>query len=106
VPRSVRRSVVAKRERWIGHVKVRHPEISDHLDAVRQGIEAPERIFADAGNPDGVNYYRFGVLPSPYHRLYLKVCVTFDVDADGLMGTLVTAYPTKRFGRGEVQLWP
>jgi hypothetical protein len=85
---------------------VRHPEIASHPDAVKWTIEAPDIIVSDFDNPDGLNYYRFGALPAPYDRLYLKVVVSFRQTGPTIVGDLVTAYPTGRLARGEVQQWP
>ena len=98
--------IVARRQRWEEHVRTRHPEVADHVEAVRVTLEIPDYIVSDVDNPDGLNYYRFGVLPPPYHRLYLKVVVTFQHFESGVVGDLITAYPTGRIARGEVQRWP
>lgn len=101
------RRIVARRDRWEDHLWVRHPEVARHVEAVRLAIEDPDSIRSDADNPDGLNYYRPATLPPPYHRLYLKVCVTFDQQGPNeRLGTVITAYPTKRLGRGEVPRWP
>jgi hypothetical protein len=102
-----RRRIVIGRSRWEGHLQTRHREVFRHLDAVRLSLERPDRVTRDAKNPDGINYYRMAALPPPYHRLYLKVCVSFHrSDHDGPVGGFVTAYPTKGIGRGEEQRWP
>jgi hypothetical protein len=69
-------------------------------------IEAPDIIVSDFDNPDGLNYYRFGALPAPYDRLYLKVVVSFRHVDLSMVGDVITAYPTGRIARGEVQQWP
>jgi hypothetical protein len=98
--------IVARRQRWEEHVRARHPEVAGQVDAVRDTLEAPDYIVSDVDNPDGLNYYRLAVLPSPYHRLYLKVVVTFRRFGSAAVGDVVTAYPTGRIARGEVQWWP
>lgn len=101
------RRIVASRARWIGHLRVRHPEVAAQPDAVRLTLEAPSDIAADLDNPDGLNYYRPAVLLPPHDRLYLKVCISFHRrDRAGPLGEFVAAYPTKRLRRGEVQQWP
>ena len=99
-------SIVARRQRWEEHVRPRHPEVADQVKAVLATLEAPDYIVSDVDNPDGLNYYRFAVLPPPYHRLYLKVVVTFQQFGSNVVGDVITAYPTGRIARGEVQRWP
>lgn len=67
------------------------------MEPVRSTLENPDWIALDADNPDGLTYY----------RLYLKVCVSFHRrDQAGILGKVITAYPTKGLGRGEVVQWP
>ena len=100
------RSIAARRRRWDEHVIARHPEIASHAEAVRATLTAPDFIVTDFDNPDGLNYYRFGVLPPPYSRLYLKVVVSFRGSGSPAVGDVITAYSTGRIARGEVQQWP
>lgn len=100
------RPIAARRRRWEEHIRARHPEIAPHGEAVRATLEAPDFIVADFDNPDGLNYYRLAVLPSPYDRLYLKVVVSFDRVGSTVIGDVITAYPTGQIARGEVQRWP
>jgi hypothetical protein len=103
----VGRRVEAERARWDEHLWLRHPEVARSVESVRSTLEGPDWIALDADNPDGLNYYRFGALPAPRHRLYLKVCVSFHRrDQAGILGKVITAYPTKGLGRGEVVQWP
>ena len=100
------RPVVARRQRWEEHIRARHPEIAPLVEVVRATLEAPDFIVSDFDNPDGLNYYRFGVLPPPYSRLYLKVVVSFRGIGSTAVGDVITAYPTGKIARGEVQQWP
>ncbi len=100
------RPIAARRRRWEEHVRTRHPEIAPHAEAVRATLTAPDFIVSDFDNPDGLNYYRFGALPAPYDRLYLKVVVTFRQAKSTVFGDVITAYPTGKIARGEVQQWP
>jgi hypothetical protein len=100
------RRVVARRDRWEENLRVRHPEVALYEAAVRLTLEAPDYIVSDVDDLDGLNYYRFGVLPSPYDRLYLKVVVTFYRSESTVIGQVITAYPTGRIARGEVKQWP
>ena len=98
--------IVAQRRRWDEHIRNRHPEVADQVEAIRATLEIPDYIVSDVDNPDGLNYYRFGVLPPPYHRLYVKVVVSFQQIGSNVVGEVITAYPTRRIARGEVQRWP
>jgi hypothetical protein len=100
------RPILARRQRWDEHIRARHPEIASLVEAVRATLEAPDFIVSDFDNPDGLNDYRTGVLPPPYDRLYLKVVVTFRQSAFAVIGDVITAYPTGKIARGEVQQWP
>ncbi len=53
-----------------------------------------------------LNDYRFGALPPPYDRLYLKVVVSFRRIGSASIGDVITAYPTGTMARGEVRQWP
>ena len=98
--------IAARTRRWDEHIRDRHPELAAQVEAIRTTLEAPDFIVSDFDNPDGLNYYRFGVLPSPYDRLYLKVVVTYRQRASVMIGDVITAYPTGKIARGEVQQWP
>ncbi len=101
------REIVGRRGRWEAHIHVRHPEIDGHFDAVRGTLERPEIIAIDAVHPERRTYYQRGALPSPYDPLYLKVCVGFYQRGPlGIVGTIITAYPTTRVGNGETREWP
>ncbi|MGH2616749.1 MAG: hypothetical protein ACRDJC_16060 [Thermomicrobiales bacterium] len=100
------RPITARRQRWEEHVRPRHPEVAPHVVGVRATLEAPDFIVSDFDNPDGLNYYRLAVLPSPYDRLYLKVVVSFRRIGSSVIGEVITAYPTGQIARGEVQRWP
>jgi hypothetical protein len=49
-------SIVARRQRWEEHVRARHPEVADQVEAVLASLEAPDYIVSDVDNPDGLNY--------------------------------------------------
>ena len=101
------REVLARFGRWILHIEARHPEVDEHFDAVERVLADPYRVTQDATYHNRLNYYRPSVLPAPYDRLYLKVCVVFyRIGQTGMIGEVVTAYPTTRIRRGEVQQWP
>jgi len=98
--------IAARKRRWEEHIRARHPEIASHVDAVRTTLETPDVIVSDFDNPDGLNYYRFGILPPPFDQLYLKVVVNFYRIDSTVIGDVITAYPTGNIARGEVQQWP
>ncbi len=103
------REVVARRGQWEGHIESRHPEIDKHFDSVRRVIESPELITIDAINSNRENFYCRGTLPAPYDRLLLKICVAYGPGnflGTYQIGEMITAYPTKRIGRGEASRWP
>ena len=103
------RNVVATLGRWEEHIEGGHPEVDEHFAAAQSTVEAPEIVTADAKNQTRENFYRRGVLPPPFDRLYLKVCVAYGpgrVLGAFLIGQVVTAYPTRTIGRGEAQRWP
>ncbi|MBA3642877.1 MAG: hypothetical protein H0W59_02270 [Chloroflexia bacterium] len=103
------REVVARLGQWKGHIEGRHPEVDEHFDSVQRAIERPEQITIDAINSNRENYYCRGALPAPYDRLFLKICVAYR-PGNSLetyqTGEVITAYPTKRIGRGEAPRWP
>ncbi len=103
------RNVVATLGHWENHIEDGHPEVDEHFAAAQLTVEAPEIVTADAKHQNRENYYRRGVLPSPYDRLYLKVCVAYgpgSVLGTFLIGQVVTAYPARAVGRGGAQRWP
>ncbi|MFN8593501.1 MAG: hypothetical protein U0031_18740 [Thermomicrobiales bacterium] len=97
---------MARKARWEEHVRLRHPEVASHFAAVRLTLEAPDVIVSDFDNPHGLNYYRFGALSAPYHRLFLKVVVTFQQIDNAIVGAVITTSPTGRIAHAEVQQWP
>jgi len=61
----------------------------------------------DKTHRNRLNYYRHGALPPPYQRLFLKVCVDFFPNGlTGILGEVITAYPTRRIDPKEAQQWP
>ena len=103
----VHRQILARFGRWVLHIEARHPEVDQHFDAVERVFADPYQVTQDATYRNRLNYYRPNALPAPYDRLYLKVCVAFSGHGlTGMIGEVVTAYPTTRIGRGEVQQWP
>ncbi len=101
-----KREVFAYFGRWVLHIEARHPEVDEHFDAVKRALTDLYRVTLDATYRNRLNYYRPDALPAPYSRLYLKVCVAFSRSGlTGMIGEVVTAYPTTRIGRGELQQW-
>lgn len=102
------RLVIARSDRWTGHIEAKHAELVGRSAEVEATIRQPDFVTFDATYPDRENFYRFGALPHLSH-LYLKVCVGFGpvaISPRDLGGSVITAYPTPDVGRGEVQKWP
>jgi len=76
---------------------------------VRSTVEEPDEIRSDARLQNRESYYRWAILPEPYHRLSLKVCVEFG-PAGALgqesIGIVVTAFPLRRPKAREAHRWP
>ena len=101
------REIVARLGQWVAHIEDRHPELDEHFGSVELTLTDPYRITEDTKHPDRLNYDRAAALPPPFRRLYLKVCVGFRSSGrTSHFGEVITAYPTGRIGRGEVQRWP
>lgn len=104
-----KRNVVATLGHWERHIEGGHPEVDEHFEAAEATIRRPESLTLDAKHANRENFYRRGVLPPPYDKLNLKVCVAYgfaDVFRTIELGQVITAYPTKAVGRGETQRWP
>lgn len=98
------RAIVLQRTRWTEHVLIQHPELAEHVDAIQETIVSPHVLTLDVRWEQGENYYRASALPEPYTRLYLKVCVHFDLD-NSLTGRVITAYLTDRIKSSEEHKW-
>ncbi len=95
--------------RWVGHILVRHGELRGQDAVILSTIEEPDEIRVDIEHPNRECYYRLGVLPEPFNRLFLKVCVEYGPeDAFGreAVGFVVTAFPLRRPKVGEGHKWP
>ena len=105
-------------DRWGREVRLTEACWHDHIlpqRKVLRGLESrvavvladPYRVMSDATSAVRECFYRHGVIPG-YDRLLLKVVVEFRpmTRPEGIIGSVVTAYPTDRFKRGERQLWP
>ena len=85
------RAIVVTEDGW-SHIHAEHAEMQGQEGAV----------------PKRESYHQTGVLPEPYGRRYLKVCVRFAPpdETGAIVGEVVTAYPTPDLTRGETQRWP
>ena len=96
------RDLVLTDERWYGKILLDHPELTDALRAVRSTLTDPEFVNYDKSRDGVENYYRSVIVPPPFGRRLLKICVLFD-GADGLV---LTAYPVYNVNPGEPRKWP
>jgi transcriptional regulator with XRE-family HTH domain len=102
------RVVVATDKRWEEHIVADHEEMDRHYSAAALVIRDPEEIRHDVDRRHRESYYRRGVLPAPYTRLYAKVSVEFGIEGYlgwELVGIVVTAYPLPKPKRGEELKW-
>lgn len=96
------RWIILDADQWIGHVLVRHNQLTDQENAVRATVESPEIVTRDLSDPRREQYYRPSILLPPLDRTYLKVCVDFSMS----IGFIVTAFPVKRVHPKELVRWP
>ena len=100
------RDVVLYDDTWYDKIVAQHPPMDGQLDAVEEAIIRPDRVNFDAQHATGENYYRYGVLPYPFSTFYLKVVVRFQIREGTSMGTVISAYPSRDYGRsGERVKW-
>lgn len=97
------RTIRLTQEAWIEHILVRHDELTDHLEAVRDTLIVPDAVRYSAIRPDEECFYRFGAA-STFPNRYLKVAVRFPTDDNGL-GFVNTAYISRRIPRKEAFKW-
>jgi len=102
------RAIKVTEEQWRRHVPPDHQELIDLEGAVAATLTAPTDVAYDADDGRRDSFYRLGVLPPPYDRLFLKVCVEFALStvSSAPRGFVVTAYPTQRIKQPEVLKWP
>jgi hypothetical protein len=98
------RTLVLEVARWDQHILVQHPELNGHVRHLGETLTSPHIVTFDARWQHGENFYRASALPAPYTRLYLKVCVRFDLD-DPTSGHVITAYLTDRIKSSEERKW-
>lgn len=96
------REIVLLDGRWYGKILLDHPGLTNALRAVANTLTDPEFVNYDKGRDGVENYYRTVVLPSPFGRRLLKVCVLFDAE----FGSVLTAYPVLNTNPGEPRKWP
>lgn len=100
------REVVLYDDTWYDKILVDHPIMDGQLGAVEQSLSDPDRVNYDAQYGSGENYYLYGVLQYPTDVFYLKVVVRYETREGVSMGIVISAYPTRNYGRvGERVNW-
>lgn len=90
---------------WRDKMLLDHAELDGIEAAIEQILVDPEVRSHDRPHIHRENFYRRGVLPSPYHEDLLKVVVEFRRENDDeVHGRVVTAYATVRVARGEKRI--
>lgn len=102
------REVVLPEEWWHEHIVSARPYLAGHHEYVQLALQNPYRVFRDVERSARECFYRHRTLPGKYHDLYFKIVVEYRRTGPSglLVGTVVTAYPTKAFKPKEQQLWP
>lgn len=103
------REIVLTESRW--HIHVIDERKRDFLvgqeAVVRSVIENPLFVMFDRMNADREQFYGAGLLPPPYHQVFIKVCVEFDPPRTGVSqsGFVVTVFLTDEVHPRERQKW-
>lgn len=82
----------------MAHIVRRRPDMVGSQAAIKETVEAPERVMRDALHPDRECHYR-----RISDRRLLKVVIGYGAEGHG---TVITAYPAPHVKRGEQQRWP
>lgn len=96
------RWIVLDTDQWNDHVLVGHPELAGFEDRLRATLTAPDYVTEDRDHSTREHFYRSKILPDPWYRTFLNVCVDFQ---EGI-GFVVTAFPSRRIHPKERQQWP
>jgi hypothetical protein len=99
------REIHLDEDTWYHHIVPGHRTLRGHEAAVAKTLTNPYRVVHDAWHENRENFYRPRTHPL-YPDLYVKVCVEFETDETGSLGTVITAYLTPNIGFDEVQRWP
>lgn len=95
------RPVSASADWWPEHIVKRRPWMDGWEELIEITVAQPTAIYRDKKHENRECYYRTGVPLDD--TIMLKVVVEFDTKD---VGTLVTAFPTRRIPRQEVKIWP
>ena len=87
---------------WYDHIVPGHRALGDHEAFVAKVLTNPYRVTHDALHDNRECFYRQRTHPS-YPELFLKVCVEFESEHNGLV---ITAFLTPKIHADEVQRWP
>ena len=83
----------------------RHPELYglEHLavDAIRD----PDRVYKSSSRSNRKLFYREAVQPLPFNERYILVVVAYDNLPEGVVGVVVTTYPTNRISEEDILVW-
>ena len=85
----------------MAHIRQRHPDMMNRLDAIADAIHAPAAVTRSRLLDRGENHYgRYG------DRLYVRVSVIYRPTPDGWVGEVMTAHLIDRIEAKEEHLWP
>jgi hypothetical protein len=84
------------------------PQLAGLLDDIKLTLMQPELISEDKVRAGVEVYYRSNiVVPPPYGRSMLKICVLFSEDEWGdFSGSVLTVYPVAKPHPLERRIWP
>ena len=92
---------------WEMHILTNHPELRGCDQLLATVLSDPNQVNQDVNDLDVKNFYRAFILPPPYDRTYVKICVKYRDRVSGPpTGEVITAYSTQDLKGGEKQLWP
>jgi len=99
------RVIILPEDNWAEKITPLHLELIGNELSVEQTLADPDIVAFDRDYKDREVYYRWGALPPPDHRGYLKVCVGFRTTNEGTLGRVITAYAVDRPKPGEKIKW-
>lgn len=102
------RTIVLSDERWHRKILRDHLEMTGNEDCVLKTLTEPYCVTHDRERGDVEVFYLPFVLPEPYQRTWLKVCVRFRSRLPWTKhtGEVLTAYATDRVHPDEQEKWP
>jgi hypothetical protein len=85
----------------LSHIRERHPDMVDRLDAVAAAIVAPTRVTRNSRLSRGEHVYgRYG------DRLFVKVYILYRPTPEGWVGEVRPAHLVQQIEGKEEALWP